>query len=630
MKQGAILTVTTLLTLFALEATAIEDLKIEVQGADVVLNWPSVDGETYIVQHRASFEANTPWVSLITSLPATVGMNQTYFVHQGIVQQCNSSLAVSTSGAGLLAQSLGSLEGDAALPAAVPWWARWQMENRKPHAWEKEQRPPFPWEAAAWSAAKAAQMGSSGAGILPLGGESSLSGSGSCPVNTGFYRVVRKGARLFGMIDGATISGELEWPLEIGSDDVAIPEVMLHADGVFQGASEVITRQDGSLAMKWDTRFIRNGVRKIDLAMVRNSDDTPVRGRTNSVSVNNPISFFDYPLSFGYQMWVLAELSVQQADFEVWMHDENNVPLVGFAGSTTDGFINFVWNLTDFDGNPVNDEIIDQVVTLFPYGSLGAAQAAASPSASTTVRTTKENAWSQDDFIVAWGDTGSQSLLNDIETVMIVGVVSILDDLFRPDPYFMSPGNVPYGSVFKLTPQSKPSLLSYFADPIYRNFFWFGHGNGSDIGYSENVNGNRGDRVVSISTAEIKNATGNRGGRRPHPYRFVFLHCCLSAEGGMPTVFGIDEVARTTSYYANKGRRAGAFVGVKEICSIPAFNMLGYGESITEFFAAWMDDAPLNAALLFAQRPWVPGLSREPLMPELKIFGAQDMQRNGP
>ncbi len=62
-------------------ASAIEDLHFKVQGPDVLFDWPSVEGELFIIVYRETMETNTPWVFLATNLPAATGTNRTTFVH---------------------------------------------------------------------------------------------------------------------------------------------------------------------------------------------------------------------------------------------------------------------------------------------------------------------------------------------------------------------------------------------------------------------------------------------------------------------------------------------------------------------------------------------------------------------
>ncbi len=42
---------------FATPSFAIEGLKLSLQNSNVVLRWPSVTGETFIVQYRSALEA---------------------------------------------------------------------------------------------------------------------------------------------------------------------------------------------------------------------------------------------------------------------------------------------------------------------------------------------------------------------------------------------------------------------------------------------------------------------------------------------------------------------------------------------------------------------------------------------
>src|SRR6266404_4870379 len=73
----------------AVQTFAIEGLQLSLQCSNVVLSWPSVEGETYIVQYRPTLDVSTPWQTLASSLPADVGTNLTFFTHSNIVQHPN-------------------------------------------------------------------------------------------------------------------------------------------------------------------------------------------------------------------------------------------------------------------------------------------------------------------------------------------------------------------------------------------------------------------------------------------------------------------------------------------------------------------------------------------------------------
>ena len=82
-----ILTITCCLLLaFSTHTFAIEGLKVSVRCPDVILRWPSVEGETYIVQYRQTVDTNSSWITLTNYLPADAGTNLTFFVHSNQVQ----------------------------------------------------------------------------------------------------------------------------------------------------------------------------------------------------------------------------------------------------------------------------------------------------------------------------------------------------------------------------------------------------------------------------------------------------------------------------------------------------------------------------------------------------------------
>jgi len=74
-----------------MNSRAIEGLKISVQCSNVVLSWPSVETETYIVQYRPTLnpDPGIPWQMLTNFMPAEFGTNVTVFVHSNIVLNPN-------------------------------------------------------------------------------------------------------------------------------------------------------------------------------------------------------------------------------------------------------------------------------------------------------------------------------------------------------------------------------------------------------------------------------------------------------------------------------------------------------------------------------------------------------------
>lgn len=60
---------------------AVDDLQISVQDTDVVLEWPSQAGQSFLITYRSAYETNATWSWLSTNWPAASGTNRTVFVH---------------------------------------------------------------------------------------------------------------------------------------------------------------------------------------------------------------------------------------------------------------------------------------------------------------------------------------------------------------------------------------------------------------------------------------------------------------------------------------------------------------------------------------------------------------------
>ena len=78
--------IASLLCVSSIRTFAIEGLQLSVQSSNVVLSWPSVEGETYVVQYRPTLNATDSWQTLTSSLSAATGTNMTLYVHSNIVQ----------------------------------------------------------------------------------------------------------------------------------------------------------------------------------------------------------------------------------------------------------------------------------------------------------------------------------------------------------------------------------------------------------------------------------------------------------------------------------------------------------------------------------------------------------------
>jgi hypothetical protein len=99
---------------------AIEGLHVSVQCSNVVLSWPSADGETYIVQYRQTLAPSDSWQTLIDNLPNTSGTNVTAYIHSNVVQNpCNCG-GSSFAAMGSSQNTLASAAVEPVVPMAIP------------------------------------------------------------------------------------------------------------------------------------------------------------------------------------------------------------------------------------------------------------------------------------------------------------------------------------------------------------------------------------------------------------------------------------------------------------------------------------------------------------------------------
>lgn len=79
-KFAVIVSITTAL-ITPVRSFAVPDTKLAVYCPDVVLTWPSTNGQSFLIQTRPDLNPDTPWAWLTNFYPAAAGTNRTYFVH---------------------------------------------------------------------------------------------------------------------------------------------------------------------------------------------------------------------------------------------------------------------------------------------------------------------------------------------------------------------------------------------------------------------------------------------------------------------------------------------------------------------------------------------------------------------
>lgn len=153
------------------------------------------------------------------------------------------------------------------------------------------------------------------------------------------------------------------------------------------------------------------------------------------------------------------------------------------------------------------------------------------------------------------------------------------------------------------------------ADKV-RNFYYFGHGGPDGFGHGPDT----GQTLIS----DLKFVLGNNwdpakgtNGPAPHPYRFVFLDGCKTADGNLCQAFGIPKIKNmSTNDFANRGMRYRAFMGWTGKLKLGFAEKLDnqYVTFMTRFWEGWVEKgftlrqahtwASTDGGTLSAPYPW--------------------------
>jgi len=473
-------------------------------------------------------------------------------------------------------------------------------------------------------------------GFQPMGEEEESSDTNQY---TGFYRVVRDGVHLFGITNGMVLHDELITPVEFSVDStdqvVGVTFYDANTASPITGASAQNVGGNRWLLV-WNTLQAFNGDYAL-CAKLNFASDEPVASQPVTVTVNNVISFPNYfSTVFGDEMWIYAQ-TIPNAAYSLDLYDENT----NFLGSFDDyadgnGIISFVWDLTDGNGNAFDSTNFFGVFTVTNSNSpnlrspLAARSGSvadfqtASPAkkypalkmdaggiaggvhpndvnsiASARQMWVKEGQWAPNNaWVVAYSPLTTDPTTTYKESLMMLGGPDgneggVIGTLSGNDFHgSLSPGNVPQTSAFALSDAAtRTDLLSYLADHAYENFYFFGHGNDSQISaYQGSGTVITGDNIafalgnvplsfagppelINIDPPIMVYPTVNPLIRRvaQHPYRFVFLDGCETGNGLLCESFGIPALTVSTNFFAAAGVESRAFLGyTREISFNPA------------------------------------------------------------
>ncbi len=558
------------------QARAIEDLKISVVVSNVVLSWPSAETESYIVQYRPSLTDTNGWQTLATDWPADSGTNLTFFVHTNAVQNPvgGGSYMAMASGGGLSSLSSATATLLPLMLLAIP-------TNGLGSAVPLALYPPgvdlskfliydpvtdLLCSSAEYTASLSSRLQTTEAGLdggfFPTPMENSS--STLAEPETGFYRVVRTGVHLVGITNGTVLSGTISLRFEFGNPDTnrSIDQVFLtdnDSDSTIPGSSflNFTLNPLGSASGVWDTLQGTNGIYALQLGALLDdgsvATDTPI-----TVTVSNVIYTPDPWNVGGVAIYGGFKTIFTNGDWHLDIYDDQDTYL-GYLDGTidADGYCNYPgipgpgFSLDNTDGNGNQNPSTSYLMVM-------AARPETTPPSTHTSVTDKvfiEPAWNYYTRAVVCYEQIFQSWQPGADEVrLMVNAIWNVEEVFHQNRLgtFVMPYEIQGSNEWAVVTNS--SNLGWVG---VSDFFYFGHGSSTKLGSGAGLTLAAVQKLLANNFSDPLTAT-NR-----HPYRFVFLDGCNTADGDWPQAFGIPKKQgmSVADFTQKRGIRPRAFMG---------------------------------------------------------------------
>ena len=641
-RNIAVATALAMLLTSGIKTFAVEGLKISVQsGTNVVLYWPSTDSEYYLIQYRPSLDPSTPWQTLGDYYYGASGTNITSFVHTDIVRYPALASGSGTNTPNISPMSMSTMssstdssslsDSSAPMPMvvnaagnAVPlalYPSGFYLSGLTifdPVTGESVSGDGYLISEPVSSSLKSSSLTSSQINqFQPMGANDA---SGITNQYTGFYQVVRDGAHLFGLTNGAVLSGTVHLPVELANSDGTVSALSLTENDAPIGNSVQSAPVNLPLALVVDTTLMSNGVHMVSASArwddtngnVWEADSPPI-----SVTVSNEISFPNWMPQFGEtgnSLLIRATSAHTNTDWFIDVYDSSNIYIGTFGGHTDDGDIYVVWDLIGPDSVAhTNDNFFNFYITTEYID----------PPMPPTYRQADpwlgKGAWCEVlqhafDYL-----TDSQTLYEELNGfVSAPGAMGA--NLFPPASADGSPYTLNFGSD---NPQGNIDWANFrtaLYHPLTHNLVYFGHGGPTGLG--QNIsNTNR-----FISATEIANRlhTIPEGQTNRHNFRFVFVDACSTGKGSLCKAFGIRDTENVPDIdYINASMRHSCYVGWPNDKAIG----FAFGNTVNYDHVAFIQH--IQTQLFFGDtiRAAVDTASRQPdvgifLNNNLKIYGS--------
>ena len=605
----------------SLSTHAIEGLRISIVQSNVVLDWPSRTNETFIVQWRAAFETNCPWVTLTTNHLAATDTNWTVFTH---TNQIPGNTNITTMGGGG-----GGSGGPPPMMMSSSTGA--DAEKAREEKIKNKELPPVPWDPASWTTAKAPKKNG------PIQTFDEPVGDPNAATSCGFYRVVRTGVQLIRLAD---LNGNPTLPqftLELGFAHGQLGAIDLVNEGGAVPGTAHYAPPFTNLLFTVNTLSLTNGTHPLQansrLLLVPATNDmvatevaVEAQSQVYPLVVSNLISFPYWEPDFDSTVWIQARCAQDVADYFVHYFDAQSQYIGTMGGHTTNGFIRSDWNLILPNGQQYAGLAVQAVVeTRWTENGQPRSATAVTPKITYLAETYPQypNAGS---WVVArqriWDGLENAAELNtEIDTIadgLRTLAATTFDLNFSVHPK-ANIGGTDIGSFAITGSKSNPAQLTNQWFTLFagltaysdsRNFIYLGHADKNGLGGLDKLC--LPGSFYGLTWQDIGKALGNgrwhgAPGTKRQRYRFALVYGCNTAKSLLPEALGISPLTtdeKNGNYGTSGGPRPRAFVGFDS--PIQLSGAVGGGQGVEprhqmflqRFWGNWAGlGLPLDAAI---------------------------------
>jgi hypothetical protein len=153
------------------------------------------------------------------------------------------------------------------------------------------------------------------------------------------------------LTNGEILEGDVSLPFKVNASNFNEKRIYLIVNHSTGSPMSVSIGQDsaGRYSAHWSTTDCPNGLYDVYLEDDDESGEPQYYSATNSIMLSNWMTFPPWNVAGGH-MWVFARVAAPHADWRVEVSDAKSNYLGYFAGTTTNGLINFIWDFKDAKG----------------------------------------------------------------------------------------------------------------------------------------------------------------------------------------------------------------------------------------------------------------------------------------